>query len=133
MNVFEITRQLGKAIQQDETYIKYNLAKEANDQDAELQNLIGEFNLLRIALNNEMTKEEKDDAKMKEINDKIRECYTTIMQNSNMIAYNQANAELDAMMKKVIGILDLCLQGEDPDTCEPSECTGSCSTCGGCH
>ncbi|MBQ2676622.1 MAG: YlbF family regulator [Clostridia bacterium] len=133
MNVFEITRQLGKAIQQDETYIKYNLAKEANDQDAELQNLIGEFNLLRIALNNEMTKEEKDDAKMKEINDKIRECYTTIMQNSNMIAYNQANAELDAMMKKVNGILDLCLQGEDPDTCEPSECTGSCSTCGGCH
>ena len=27
-----------------------------------------------------------------------------------------------------------CVDGEDPDTCDTSTgCTGSCSTCGGCH
>ena len=31
-------------------------------------------------------------------------------------------------------ILVMCVNGEDPDTCDPApSCTGSCSTCGGCH
>ena len=31
-------------------------------------------------------------------------------------------------------IIDLCIAGEDPDTCEPAAgCSGSCSTCSGCH
>ena len=39
------------------------------------------------------------------------------------------------MVNKVYAILELCCNGEDPDTCEPEEhsCSGSCSTCGGCH
>ena len=47
MDVIEITRQLGKAIQADERYIDYVNAKSRNDEDKELQELIGEFNLIR--------------------------------------------------------------------------------------
>lgn len=36
MDVMELTRELGKAIQQDDRYIAYNLAKQVNDNDAEL-------------------------------------------------------------------------------------------------
>ena len=43
MNVIELTRELGKALQQDERYIAYHAAKLANDNDADLQNLIGDF------------------------------------------------------------------------------------------
>ena len=43
---------------------------------------------------------------------------------------------LDDMMNYLIGILSQCVNGADPATCEPvsadGECTGSCSTCGGC-
>ena len=44
-------------------------------------------------------------------------------------------AEIDEMMNYIVEILTLCVNGEDPDTCEPEEhsCSGSCSTCGGCH
>ena len=40
------------------------------------------------------------------------------------------------MMHYITGILALCIQGEDPATCEPEEehhhCGGDCSGCSGC-
>ena len=36
MDVIELTRELGKAIQQDDRYIAYMLAKQVNDNDKEL-------------------------------------------------------------------------------------------------
>lgn len=134
MDVIEITRQLGVALQQDETYIKYAIAKEKNDQDKDLQNLIGEFNLLRLTLNNELNNENKDDEKIKEINQKLKDCYNTIMQNKSMAAFNNAKNELDTLIKKINAIIELSIKGEDPLTCEPdTSCSGSCSSCSGCH
>lgn len=135
MDIIEAVRQLGEAIQNDERYIKFAAARKANDQDAELQELIGEFNLARMSVDNELDKkDEKDEEKLKEFNTTLRQLYGKIMCNDSMMAYNQAKAQFEAVMKKVQGIIDLCVEGEDPKTCEPAEgCTGSCSTCGGCH
>ena len=47
MTVIEQARELGKAIQTDERYIRYMKASEINDTDTEIQNRIGEFNLKR--------------------------------------------------------------------------------------
>ena len=46
-----------------------------------------------------------------------------------------AMTDMDKLLNEVNGIIALCCDGEDPDTCEVSMggCTGSCSTCGGCH
>ena len=135
MDVIEATRELGKAIQQDERYIKYMLCKEKNDSDESLQHLIGECNLLRIQINNEFSKEDgKDDEKVKELNAKLRECYDEIMKNENMAEFDAAKRDIDALISKVNGIITLCVEGHDPMTAEPPEgCTGSCSSCGGCH
>ena len=48
MDVIEMTRELGKVLQQDDRYIAYNLAKQVNDNDAELQADIENFTNLRI-------------------------------------------------------------------------------------
>lgn len=135
MDVIEAVRQLGVAIQQDEAYIEYTLCKEKNDEDVDLQDLIGKFNLLRISLNDEFSKEaNKDDEKVKEINAKLRDCYTEVMENENMKRFNTAKANLDTLIKRVNGIIGLCIEGEDPMTAEPAEgCSGSCSGCGGCQ
>ena len=56
------------------------------------------------------------------------------MCNDNMIEYNKAKEEFDAVMQRANAIIELCTEGEDPATCEPATgCTGSCATCGGCH
>ena len=55
------------------------------------------------------------------------------MQNPNMAAYNVAKEEMDKLLARINSVIGLCVNGEDPATCEPSECTGSCASCGGCH
>ncbi len=133
MTVLECARQLGAAIQEDETYIQYQMARQANDEDQALQDKIGEFNLLRMSLVNEQGKDDADKGKIQELNEQIQQVYADIMQNPNMVAYNAAKDEMDRLLARVNSILGLCVNGEDPATCEPSDCTGSCASCGGCH
>ncbi len=135
MTVIEITRELGKAIQADPRYIEYNAARQANDADEELQQLIGEFNMQRMQLNREMSKtENKDQDKIAQMNLSIRELYGKIMSNEHMAVFNDCKTAFDDLILEVQNIITLCANGEDPATCEPkSSCTGSCATCGGCH
>ena len=63
MDVIELARELGKAIQQDERFLAMQIARQNSDNDDELQQLIGEFNLKRMAINNEAAKDDRDEAK----------------------------------------------------------------------
>ena len=133
MDIIEQTRELGKLIQQETSYIKLKAAEKDADADQELQNLIQEFNLKRLSINNETQKAEKDQDKIKELNDEMQKVYADIMSNKNMIDYNNAKQEFDQIITRVMTILQNCAQGEDPETTDytPS-CSGSCATCGGC-
>ncbi len=135
MGIIKAARELGKAIQADERYIEFNRCRKANDEDEKLQEQIHEFNLVRMQAAEEANKDDnRDEERFKQLNAKMRQIYADIMVNENMIAYNKAKGEMDALLQNMNGIIDLCIQGEDPDTCEPSSgCTGSCATCGGCH
>lgn len=133
MDIIEMTRELGKALQQDERFIAYQLATQANDQDQELQNLISEFEGMRKELNYEITKDDKDTDRIKELDEGIKGHYKKIMQNPRMIVFTAAQKSLESLVTNINQIITMCANGEDPDTCEPSSgCTGSCSTCGGC-
>jgi len=134
MDAILAARELGKAIQADSRYKNYVEAKELNDSDSALQDLIGEFNLLRQNLNMEIGNPSKDDAKVKEYNQKANEVYAQIMSNENMARFTEAKYEMDKLIKEVSGIISLCCDGEDPDTCEfnAAGCAGSCDGCAGC-
>ncbi len=134
MNLIKQAREMGKMIQASEEYKRLQAAKEKNDNDTELQDLIGQFNLKRMELNNQLAKSDKDDEKLEKLNHEMRDLYQKVMTNQNMAEYEQAKNEMDMLMNQVNTILVMCVNGEDPDTCDPApSCTGSCSTCGGCH
>lgn len=134
MDVIKSVRELGKAIQQDERFIRYAKARLENDNNAELQSAIGKFNITRMELDREMNCEEKNEDKVKELNEELRRVYGEIMSAPAMVEYNTAKVELDAMINEINTVISKTLDGEDPETCETtSACTGSCATCGGCH
>ncbi len=135
MDIIEKARELGKAIQQEESYIKLQEVQKKADDDTELQSLIGEFNLKRMSINNEASKKERDQEKLTQLNTEMREVYSKIMSNENMIAYNQAKETFDAVANRVIAIVQQSAEGADPDTADLSQsnCSGSCESCGGCH
>ena len=133
-DILLMARAMGKAIQEDERFIRYETARQANDSDETLQKLIGEFNLKRISLNTEAGKAERDQAKIAQLNDEMKIIYGQIMANENMLAYNSAKEELDALLSKINMIIVGSANGEDPDSIDTEGgCTGSCSSCAGCH
>lgn len=136
MDIISLAREIGKEIQQDQRYLNMQLAKQNSDDDQKLQDLIGEFNLKRMAINNEAQKTEQDADKMQVLNQDLRHVYAQIMQNPNMTAYNQAKEEMDALLQRVSAIIGQSADGEDPETTDyeqPSSCGGDCGSCGGCH
>ena len=88
MSTLDIARQLGAAIQQDERYIAFQEASKTSDTDKELQNKIGEFNMMRMNLSSELHKEEneRDAEKMVSLENDIKAVYDEIMAMPNMIA-----------------------------------------------
>lgn len=133
MDVIQMARELGKLIQADERYKAYQDTKDVNDKDEKLQELIGKFNIKRVELNTEMSKDDKDAEKLKEIDEDIKALYGDIMINPSMIAFNNAKTAMDDMLSQINTIITSSANGEDPENCASSACTGSCSSCGGCH
>ena len=138
MDVIELTRQLGAAIQKDERYLAFAAAKEANEKDEALNALMGEIQMIQMNYQMEASKETPDSAKMQEFEAEFNAKYEAFMANENMQKYDEARAQVDSMMNYIMQILGLCVNGADPATCEPEQqhehsCDGSCSSCSGCH
>ncbi len=134
MDVIEKARELGKALQQDERYLRLVKANQANDADETLQDLIGKFNLKRMEINQEVTKEQKDSDKLSKLDAEFKELYKTIMSRPTMVEYNAAKQDMESLVTFINQIVVDSANGEDPDTIEQATgCSGSCSSCSGCH
>lgn len=134
MDIIELARQLGGAMQEDESYVKMRTAEQISEDDAELQELIEAYNTKRFEINIEASREDRDDEKMQALNREMRRLYANVMQNDHMKVYTEAKREFDAKLQQVLTIIQNCAMGDDPATADSigGGCTGSCSTCGGC-
>ena len=91
--ILELSRELGALLQSEQCYKDYMHAKDVNDNDEELQKQIGEFNLVKLSIDEELTKEERDEEKFRELNTKLRQIYSNIMVNESMQAFQKSKAE----------------------------------------
>ena len=136
MDIIEITRQLGAAIQQDERYLAFHEARRTNEADTDLNDLINKIQLIHMSYQHEAAKDDANEEKLAAYDKEFSEVYQTVMANENMQKYEAARHAVDDMMNDITAILSLCVQGEDPKTCQPQEehhCSGECGSCGGCH
>ncbi len=132
-NVVEMARELGHALQQDERYTRYLNATLENDKDEVLQDLIGRFNTLRVDINREISKSEKDQARIAQLDSEFKGTYQLIMERPGMVEYNAAKTELDSLVQFLSQIIVGSANGQDPDGIQQvSGCSGSCSSCAGC-
>ena len=131
-----MTRELAKKLQQEEAYILLNTTQRAVEEDHALQEAIADFNMKRYELTQEVTKKDRDDAKVDELDKLVRQMYDDITNNEKMAAYNKAQDEFNDMFEYVLHILQMAATGDDPDSIEKPEegsgCSGDCGSCGGC-
>ena len=109
MDCIDLFKRAAMALQTDPRYVILDQARKANDKDEELQNLIGEFNLARMDLNNEIGKNERDDARIAELNEKVNSLYGQIMGNEGMVAYNEAKRECENLVNYIDAIINTAM------------------------
>ena len=88
MDIIKMTRDLAAEMQKSDEYLAHTVARNAADNDEELQKLIGDFNLKKITLSQEVQKSEKNEERINQLNTEVRSLYNTIMANPSMLAYN---------------------------------------------
>ena len=136
MDIIEMTRELAKKLQQEDAYILLNTTQKAVEEDDALQEAIADFNMKRYELTQEVTKKDRDDAKIDELDKTVRQMYDDITNNEKMVAYNNAQDDFNEMFEYVLHNLQMAATGDDPDSIENPEagggCSGDCSSCGGC-
>ncbi len=120
MELYKLARELGKAIQADERYLKIQKCIDANENDAALKELMAKIQFVQVAYQKE-AQGEGNAEKIAQYDKEFQQLYAQIMQNENMKNYEEARNEIDKMMNYIVGILTLSVNGEDPETCEPSE------------
>ena len=72
MEIMEIAKQLGQAIKKDERIARLDEARNAYENDAEINKLMVEYNVHQTALREEYAKEERDMDAIKAIQTRIQ-------------------------------------------------------------
>lgn len=122
--------ELGQLIKESEVAKTMLAAEQAVEADVELQKKIGAFNEKREMMMDMMQQGSEDQEKIASLNDEIRQLYDAIMANKHMTDYNTARQAFDDMSSKVNGIITYYITGQNP---AEGGCSGSCSSCAGCH
>ena len=128
MEIFELAAELGKALKNDERLVKLEAAKKAYENEPELQKCLVEYEVQQKAMQHEITKPERDTMFIDVIQKRIDELYKKIMEHPVFVQLNEAQAEVNELMNAVNSTITFHITGE-----KPSACTGSCSSCSGCH
>lgn len=133
MDLLEKAKEFGSLIQKDERYLNFKKATKASENNKELQDKIGQFNLKRLNINQETMKKDKDPEKIKQLDKQLSSLYQEIMSNELMKNYNKASEELNKLVRDICTIITKSSEGEDPQEIDLSSCSGNCASCGGCH
>ncbi len=126
--IIEKAKELGALVQASEQVQKFNAAKAAYENDEEIQKLIHEFNLQKMSMMSLGNESEPDQARMTELEERMKSIYAEIMANDKMNEMQESTKAVEELMGQINGVLTFYVTGE-----EPSSCTHDCSTCGGCH
>ena len=128
MGIFEIAAELGKALKNDARLTALEEARKAYESDERVAQLMTEYEVQQHAIQMEAAKEERDNALLKSLQDRIDEIYDAIVATEAYKALEQAQNEVNELMELVNNTITFNITGE-----QPSGCTHNCSTCGGCH
>ena len=125
--IIEKAKELGELLEQSELVKKQKEAKKAFDSDEELQTLISEFNLAKMALTNESKKDKPDSQLLEKYRGQTTSAYEKIMQHPVMIKLNNAEMAMENLFQQINQILQESVSDNE------GGCTHNCATCSGCH
>ena len=129
MEIFDLAKQLGKVLKEDERLIALEKAKEAYEANEALKKAMMEYEVQQQAMQREAAKPERDLHFIELIQNRIDTLYKQITEDPVFVELNRTQSEVNALMNQVNQTIMCEITGEEPT----SGCTHDCRTCGGCH
>lgn len=120
--IMKKAEQLGQLIKKDRVCTDLFAARDAYEQDEELNRLFTEYNVQQQALTNEYAKETVDTVLTEQINRRINELQEKITAHPLFVAYGEAEEAYMEFMKMVQDEISFQVTGR-------RACSGSCSSC----
>lgn len=125
--ITELATALGQAIKADPVMKKMDEMNEKYNADKSLCALVDEYNAISQTLTELYTSENRDEAAIKSVEERMTELYNEITENPLMIEYQEAQNAVNELMNEVNGEITYQITGERP-------CNSDCSHCGHhCH
>lgn len=125
--IIEKAKELGELLKNSEQVKELAAARTAYEENTEIQNLLGQFNIHKMSIAAISKQENIDEKRLADHEAKMHEAYDKIMESDLMTQYQLKSQAVEALVSDINNILNFYITGETP-----SGCTGSCSTCGGC-
>jgi len=129
--IIELAKKMGQMLKDSEQFKKYEDVRTRYEADSEMQMQIGEFNLRKMAVMNEMEKEdsERNQETLERLQEEMRTAYKVAMGNPLMSEFMKSKEAFESMVNNVYSIINFQITGET-GSCDGSHCD-SCG--GGCH
>ena len=129
-NVMDRAQALAEAIVESEVYQNMHKAEQAMMQNEEANKVVADFMEKRQAVEALLASNELDHDALSAASVEMEAAEKALNANEDIAALQNARRDFTNMMDNVNRILRLVITGE-PD--EPHTCSGSCSSCSGCH
>ncbi len=127
VEIIEKAKELGLLLKDSDIVKEYIAAKTAYEQDREIQELLGQFNLHKMSMAMLSKQEHPDEERIADHEKQLEDVYNKIMQTELMLDFQQKSEKVDTIVSNINSIINLYISGDST-----GGCTGSCSTCGGC-
>jgi len=128
--VLNQAEMLAEAILESEEYISMRLAEQAAMRDETATQLIAAYSEKRQAIESLLADANMDHGALATAGQELQDVERQIDACEVLNKMRETNDAFNAMMKKVNSIIRYVVTGEEE---QEEGCTGSCSSCSGCH
>ncbi len=127
-DIMEKAKELGMMIADSAEFKTLKAAENAQLDDRAAVELMVEYQNTRKALNERAAKEDVTKEEFEKIQAEATAAFQKIMGNEHIAAYVNAQQAFSNMMNQINGVLSYYVTGQTE-----GGCSGSCSSCSGCH
>ncbi len=131
MDVIEQAKILGQAIADSEEFKAYAEAEKKFHADAEAKKLTEEYDAKCAEASEELRREDITPPEIIKVRQQISREFGKLSGNAVISEYLAAKQAAEKLLSDVNSIIHFYVTGEEEHSHEG--CSGSCSTCGGCH
>lgn len=129
--VFEKTRELGEALQESETYQRMKEAEAKAMQNVEAAEMMALYLEKRNQIQEMMEVENPDPGAMQRLSGEMDEIQEKLQMIDDIVELTTARGEFNALIGQINQVLQFIVTGRMTE--EEGGCSGSCSSCSGCH